>query len=84
MNPTLPRPHYLEVTEETNAIDYLEQTHGHILRTEGEPFAWKWVVITLHGALYGFAVCAVKAGDPSRVTRLTEGGQNVFFRSTWC
>lgn len=79
---TLPRmpsaklkPSYLEVTEETNAINYLEQAHRHILETQNRVFAWKWVAITLHGALYCFAVCAVKGTDPSRVTRTTKKGQ---------
>jgi len=30
--------------------------------------AWKWVTISLHGALYGFAICASKGTDPSNVT----------------
>lgn len=65
---------FLEVTEETNAVDYLEQAHHHILETESKSFAWKWVAITLHGALYAFAVCAVKGTNPSRVTRTTKSG----------
>ena len=68
-------PSYLQVTEETNALDYLEQAHHHVLETEKRTLAWKWVAITLHGALYGFAVCAVKGTDPARVTRMTTAGK---------
>ena len=29
--------------------------------------AWKWVCIALHGALYGFGICAIKGTDDSSV-----------------
>ncbi|HEY7535892.1 MAG TPA: hypothetical protein VH878_08095 [Thermodesulfobacteriota bacterium] len=31
-------------------------------------FAWKWVIIALHGALYGFAVSACTGSNPYTVT----------------
>lgn len=59
------RHKWLRLTEATNALDYLEQTHRFIHETEAIVFAWKWVVIALHGALYGFAVCVCQ-GSASR------------------
>ena len=31
--------------------------------------AWKWVIISLHGALYGFAICALKGTNSYRVMK---------------
>lgn len=49
----------LAITTETNAIDYLEKSYYFICQTVERPYAWKWVAISLHGALYGFAVSAL-------------------------
>jgi hypothetical protein len=59
--------HYLRITEELNALDFLEQGYHHILRTEKNDLAWKWVVICLHGALYGFAVSACRGTNSDSV-----------------
>jgi hypothetical protein len=69
------RASYLEVTEETNALDYLREAQRHIAEAESRPMAWKWVAICLHGALYGFAICAVKGTNPARVIRAIRSGQ---------
>jgi hypothetical protein len=57
----------LLLTERTNALDYLEKAYFFILQTEADFFAWKWVIIALHGALYGFAVSACTGSNPYTV-----------------
>ena len=51
---------WLRLTEETNALDYLERAGSFIVDADQDNFAWKWVVLALHGALYGFAIAACK------------------------
>lgn len=46
----------IRLSEVENAIDYLESAATAIARVPRSPYAWKWVVISLHGALYGFAI----------------------------
>jgi len=46
-----------------------------ILRTESEAIAWKWVILALHGALYGFAISSLRGTNPNRVTYKTEKGK---------
>ena len=57
---------WLEMTIEENAIDYLEKSADFIQRED--PYKWKWVSISLHAALYAFAICALRGTDPDRVT----------------
>lgn len=63
-----PSAKHVTFTEETNALDYLEKACEAIRRLTRDHKEWKCVVIGLHGALYGFAICAVKGTDWSRVT----------------
>jgi len=65
----------LRLSEETNALDYLEQVYHYIRQTKTNVIAWKWVILTLHGALYGFAICACKGTNPDNVTQenVTQG-----------
>lgn len=65
---------YLTFTEETNALDYLEQAARFIREASADERAWKWVTIALHGALYGFAICACKGTDYHTVTRQPKHG----------
>jgi hypothetical protein len=65
---------YLTFTEETNALDYLERAEQFIREAATDDRAWKWVVIALHGALYGFAICACKGTDYHTVTYQTKRG----------
>lgn len=65
---------YLRFSEETNSLDYLIKGCSFIKETENDPVAWKWVILCLHTALYGFAVCAVRGTDPGRVTCTTKSG----------
>ena len=67
---------WLRLTEETNALDYLERAAGFIRETEQNLLAWKWVVLSLHGALYGFAICASKGTNSENVTTRTKRGEN--------
>ncbi len=60
---------FLRVTEETNAIDYLEKAAFYLKETESVEMAWKWVIISLHGALYGFAIAASSGTDSRSVIK---------------
>ena len=64
----------LVFSDETNALDYLKRGALFVREAAADDHAWKWVIISLHGALYGFAVCACKGTDYSTVTCQTKGG----------
>ncbi len=66
------RPKWLRLTEEINALDYLEKASYYIRETEVDVYAWKWVILALFGALYGFAICACKGSSPDWVTYETK------------
>ncbi|TKJ41795.1 hypothetical protein CEE37_04290 [candidate division LCP-89 bacterium B3_LCP] len=59
----------LSLDEVTNSIDYLEKAYYFIQQTEKEKNAWKWVMLSLHGALYGFAICACRGSSNRLVTK---------------
>ncbi|MGH7799325.1 MAG: hypothetical protein ACREOW_01680 [Thermodesulfobacteriota bacterium] len=61
------RAKWLRLTEKTNALDYLEKAYDFIRQTETSVFAWKWVILALHSALYGFAICACAGSNPDSV-----------------
>jgi hypothetical protein len=61
------RPKWLRLTEETSALDFLEQGAKHIQETESNRTAWKWVIICLYGALYGFAISACRGTSDTSV-----------------
>ena len=67
-------PKYAEFTEESSAVDYLEKTLGFIKTAVRDPIEWKWVVLAIHGALYGFMICTLKGTDPDNVCVTTKGG----------
>src|SRR4030042_1832502 len=69
------QPKWLRLTEETNALDFLERAAEFIHRTESDRNAWKWVVLALHGALYGFAIAACKGVDSEVVIHRTKKGE---------
>lgn len=69
------QPKWLRLTEETNALDYLERAACFIRETEQNQLAWKWVVLALHGALYGFAICACQGTNYENVTVQTKKGE---------
>ena len=64
---------WLRLTEQENALDYLEKTFCFIKRVSENVIDWKWVIISLHSALYGFAICATKGGNYREVTKEGEG-----------
>ena len=66
---------WLRLSEETNALDYLEKAARFIRETEQNRLAWKWVVLALHGALYGFAICACQGTNYENVTVRTKSGE---------
>lgn len=51
---------YISITEEGNAVDSLEKIHYFLSLVKKYPVNWKWVVLALFDALYGFAICALK------------------------
>ena len=65
---------YLRFTEETNALDNLERAGEFIVKTPSSRESWKWVVLALHGALYGFAISACKGTDYETVVKKTKRG----------
>lgn len=50
--------------EVDNAIDYLEKARYYYNNRE-DKYWFKWLTISLHGALYGFGVCAVQGSNSS-------------------
>lgn len=66
------RGKYLRLTEKTNALDYLEKACYFISQTETDVFAWKWVILALYGALYGFAICACQGTNRYNVAFKTK------------
>jgi len=69
------RAKWLRLTEKTNALDYLEKAYHYICQTETNVFAWKWLILALHGALYGFAICACQRANRYNVAFKTKKGK---------
>jgi hypothetical protein len=67
---------YLRFTEESNALDYLEKSARYIKETDKDLLAWKWVILSLHGALYGFAICACQGTNYENVTTKNKKGES--------
>ncbi len=65
---------WIRYDEITNALDYLEKCSNFLKTVELEPYNWKWVVITLHSALYGFAISACKGMNSESVITRTKSG----------
>lgn len=81
-------PKYASFSDESNALDYLEKTVEFIHRAETNPTEWKWVILSIHGALYGFMICALKGTDRDRVVVSNNKGERrlISFRRAlkWC
>jgi len=58
--PEIDRSRFMELSEEINALDYLEKTCFFITQAKNDTMAWKWVILSIHLAIYGFAICALK------------------------
>jgi hypothetical protein len=69
------RAKWLRLSEETNALDYFEKSQMFLEMTMHDTRAWKWVVLCLHMALYGWAICALRGTNPDRVTYTTKSGR---------
>ena len=69
------RAKWLRITEKTNALDYLEKACDFIRQTETNVFVWKWMVLALHSALYGFAICACQGTNRYNVSFKTKKGK---------
>ena len=69
------RAKWLRLTEKTNALDYLEKAYDFIRQTETSVLAWKWVILALHSALYGFAICACQGTTPDFVAPKIKKGK---------
>ncbi|HEC65640.1 MAG TPA: hypothetical protein ENI23_10110 [bacterium] len=67
---------YLRLTEETNALDCLERAYYYICQIDKDTMAWKWVIIGLHGALYGFAISACRQTNGENVAYKTKKGED--------
>lgn len=66
------------IDELENAIDYLEQASEYYKDKE-EKHRFKWMMISLHGALYGFGVCAIKGSRSlENVTKSINGNSKKF------
>ncbi len=48
-----------------------------ILDVERTPWAWKWVCIALHGAFYGFGVCALQGTNFESVLKRDKKGNAI-------
>ena len=59
---------WLRLDELENAIDNLEMC-GRFLVSIDSDRRWKWGILALHQALYGFAVCAVRGTNSLSVLR---------------
>jgi hypothetical protein len=77
MNELPPEEQWLRLSEEENAIDYLEKAAFFIKESSANNNHWKWVIIGLHGALYGFAIAACRGTDSRSV--LTKKGRLISF-----
>jgi len=69
------RPKWLRFTVDTNALDFLERAGEFIRKTQYDIKAWKWVILALHGALYGFAISACKSTSLENIIHRTKKGE---------
>lgn len=71
------KSYWLRTDRESNSIDFLAKAHEFIEESLTDKWAWKWVAIALHGALYGFAICIACGTNDSSV--LTKNGKLINF-----
>lgn len=62
---------WYRTNEIENAINSLE--HAALVYRSRSEHKWKWLMISRHGAVYGFAICALRGTNPDRVMK----GQNL-------
>lgn len=61
------RKNYLVIDERLNGIDYIEKTEFFIRNIESDVYSYKWLFISLHGALYSFAISACRGSNNNLV-----------------
>ncbi len=67
---------WIRLDERLNAIDYLLRTSEFINKTKQDKIYWKWVCLGLHGAIYGFSICACQNSDGSSVVQKNRDGND--------
>ena len=65
---------WMRYDEQTNALDYLEKCYLFLKTVDKERQNWKWVIITLHSAIYGFAISACRGTNSDSVIQRTKNG----------
>jgi hypothetical protein len=68
---------WLRVDEQTNAVNYLEMLNNFVYKVDENRFYWKWVMISLHGAMYGFAVSTIRGTNSDSVVITTKNGERL-------
>lgn len=68
---------WLRIEEHTNALDYLEKVFFFLKEVENNYYSWKWVIISLHGAMYGFAISACRGTNSDSVIKYTKRGERL-------
>jgi len=69
------KPVWLRLDEKINAIDNLDKAYNYIREAESDTMAWKWAIMALHNALYGFAICACAGTNPDLVAPKNKKGE---------
>lgn len=77
-----PTSEFLRPDALTNALDSLQRC-VQFLETFPEPYGWKWAILALHQAIYGFAVCAVRGTDSRSVLKPPKKGGRCDLISVW-
>jgi hypothetical protein len=65
---------YIKYTEQLNALDYLEKSFCFLKSVEKYPQNWKWVIITIHSAIYGFSISASRGLNSESVVAKNKKG----------
>ena len=73
-NPERVEEQWIDFMAELNALDYLEKAYQYMCQVENSPMEWKSVILSLHGALYGFAVCVCHGTDWENVNDAKKEG----------
>ena len=73
---------WLRIEEHTNALDYLEKIYLYLLNPDKHHYSWKWIMICLHGAMYGFAISACKGSNSESVIEHTKRGEKLIYFNT--
>lgn len=68
---------WLRIEEHTNALDYLEKVFHFLKEIDQNYYSWKWVMLSLHGAMYGFAFSACRGTNSDSVIRKTKRGSRL-------